>query len=182
MTHSPKGLIENRSLAWEQVAQLGMRSSQIGCPDTRQETTKILWPPKVEDKQIIRQMGPTLNQLLRAPKVTQAALAGYLAIVKSDYEAFGRVRDEYQGACNVPIPVEVIELIGEKLVGKARWSKEGRDARTETANKQHVKWQAEADAVWLKNPTLSLTAVAKRIAPKNKKWNYVRQRISKPAK
>ena len=29
---------------------------------------------------------------------------------------------------------------------------------------------------------LTWVEVAKRIAPKNKKWNYVRQRISKPAK
>jgi hypothetical protein len=95
---------------------------QIGCPD-------------------IRPLGPTVAQLVKAPKVTQATLAGYLAIVMSDYEAFGRVRDEYQGARNIPIPVEVIALIGEKLVGKARWSKEERDARTATAHKQRVKWQ-----------------------------------------
>jgi hypothetical protein len=119
-------------------------------------------------------------QLLKMPKVTQASLAGFLAIVQSDYESFGRVRDEYQGACNVPIPVEVIALIGEKLVGKARWSKEGRDARTETADKQRLMWQSKADAVWLKRPNLSRTAVAKLIAPDN--CDYVRQRISKPAK
>ena len=180
MTCSAKGLIANSSVAWEEVAQLGMRSAQIGCPDVRQEITKILWPPMVEDKQIIRGMGPTLGQLLKAPKVTQRALAGFLAIVKSSYKSFGRVPDQYQGACNVPIPVEVIALIGEKLVGKARWSKEGRDARTETADKQHVKWQAKADAVWRKNKKLSLTAVAQRIAPNN--WNYVRQVIRKPKK
>ena len=178
MTCSAKGLIANSSVAWEEVAQLGMRSAQIGCPDVRQEITKILWPPMVEDKQIIRGMGPTLGQLLKAPKVPQAALAGFLAIVKSTYEALGHVPSEYQGACNVPIPVEVIALIGEKLVGKARWSKEGRDARTETADKQHVKWQAKADVVWRKNKKLSRTAVAKRIAPNN--WNYVRQLIRKP--
>jgi hypothetical protein len=119
-------------------------------------------------------------QLLKARKVTQATLAGFLAIVKSDYKSFGRLRDEYQGACNVPIPVEVIELIGEKLVGKARWSKEGRDARTETADKQHVKWQAKADVVWRKNKKLSQTAVARLIAPNS--WNYVRQLIRKPKK
>ena len=160
MTCSPEGPTTNRSVTWEEVAQLGM-PEQIGCPD-------------------VRPLGPTVAQLLKAPKVTQAALAGFLAIVKSDYKAFGRVRDEYQGACNVPIPVEVIALIGEKLVGKARWSKEGRDARTETANKQHVKWQAEAGIVWRKNKKLSLTAVAKHIAPNN--WNYVRQLIRKPKK
>ena len=160
MTGSPEGPTANRSAAWEEVAQLGM-PEQIGCPD-------------------VRPLGPTVAQLLKAPKVTQAALAGFLAIVKSNYQAFGRVRDEYQGACNVPIPVEVIALIGEKLVGKARWSKEGRDARTETADKQHVKWQAKADAVWRKNKKLSLTAVAQRIAPNN--WNYVRQVIRKPKK
>src|SRR5215471_16029960 len=155
MTCSPEGPTANRSETWEEVAQLGM-PEQIGCPD-------------------VRPLGPTVTQLLKAPKVTQAALAGFLAIVKSDYKAFGRVRDEYQGACNVPIPVEIIALIGEKLVGKARWSKEGRDARTETADKQHVKWQAKADVVWSKNKKLSLTAVAQHIAPNN--WNYVRQLI-----
>ena len=154
----PEGPTANRSVTWEEVAQLGM-PEQIGCPD-------------------IRPLGPTVAQLVKAPKVTQATLAGYLAIVMSDYEAFGRVRDEYQGARNIPIPVEVIALIGEKLVGKARWSKEGRDARTETADKQHVKWQAKADVVWRKNKKLSRTAVAKRIAPNN--WNYVRQLIRKP--
>src|SRR5262245_11030189 len=169
-----------KSVTWEEVAQLGMRSAQIGCPDIRQEITKILWPPKVEDKQIVRRMGPTLSQLLKAPKVTQAALAGFLTIVKSNHEALGHVPSEYQGACNVPIPVEVIALIGEKLVGKARWSKEERDARTETANKEHVKWQAKADVVWRKNKKLSLTAVAQRIAPNN--WNYVRQLIRRPKK
>ena len=180
MTCSAKGLIANSSVAWEEVAQLGMRSAQIGCPDVREEITKILWPPKVEDKQIIRRMGPTLGQLLKAPKVTQAALAGFLAIVKSNYEALGHVPSEYQGACNVPIPVEVIALIGEKLVSKALWSKKYNAAQTEQARKQDAKWQAKADAEWLKHPKLSPRAVAQRIAPDN--WNYVRQRISKPAK
>jgi hypothetical protein len=119
-------------------------------------------------------------QLLKMPNVTQAKLAGFLAIAQSDYKSFGRVRDEYQGACNVPIPVEIIALIGEKLVGKARWSKEERDARTEAADRQRVEWQAKAEAIWRKHPKLSRTAVAKRIAPGN--WNYVRQLICKPAK
>ena len=146
--------------AWEEVAQLGM-PEQIGCPDTRP-------------------LGPTVAQLLKAPKVTQATLAGFLAIVKSYYEAFGRLPDEYQGACNVPIPIEVIALIGEKLVGRAQWSREQNDKQAEAARKRDAEWQAKADAVWLKRPKLSPTAVAKRIAPNN--WNYVRQRISKPAK
>ena len=125
-------------------------------------------------------MGPTLNQLLKAPEVTHAALAGFLAIVKSNYEALGRVPGEYQGACNVPIPVEVIALIGEKLVSKALWSKESNAAQTEQARKQDAEWQAKADAEWLKHPNLSPTGIAKRISRDN--WNYVRQRISKPTK
>ena len=153
MTYSPKG-------PWEKVARLGM-PEQIGCPD-------------------IRPLGPTVAQLLTAPKVTQATLAGFLAIVKSYYEDFGRLPTEYQGACNVPIPIEVIALIGEKLVGPAQWSKEHNDKQAEAARKRDAEWQAEADAVWLKHPELSPTAVAKRIAPDN--WNYVRQRINKPAK
>jgi hypothetical protein len=38
---------------------------QIGCPD-------------------VRPLGPTVAQLLKARKVTQANLAGFLAIAKSD--------------------------------------------------------------------------------------------------
>jgi hypothetical protein len=159
-----------------------MCSAPIGCPDVRQEITKKLWPPKVEDKQIIRGMGPTLDQLLKAPKATR--VAGYLAIVTSNFEALGHVPNEYQGARNVPIPVEVVALIGEMLVPGALWSKQSNDGPMEQARKMDAKWQAKADRVWLKRPELSRTAVAKLIAPKNKpkKWNYIRQRISKPAK
>jgi hypothetical protein len=60
------------------------------------------------------------------------------------------------------------------------WSKTYNAAQTEQARKQVAKWQAEADAEWLKHPKLSPRAVAQRIAPNNS--NYVRQRISKPAK
>jgi hypothetical protein len=165
MTRSPKGLIANRSVTPEEMAQvMGTRSAYYGCPDTRQEII----------------LGRTLPQLLEAREVTKAALAGFLATVKSNYEVLGCVPDEYQGARNVPIPIEVMSLIAEKLVDKALWSKKCNAAQTEAARKQDAKWQAEADAVWRKRPKLSLTAVAKRIAPKN--WNYVRQRISKPAK
>jgi hypothetical protein len=125
-------------------------------------------------------LGPTVAQLLKARKVTQARLAGFLAIVKSYYESFGRLPNEYQGACNVPIPIEVIALIGERLVGRAQWSKEHNDKQAEAARKRDAEWQAKADAEWLKHPKLSLRAVAQRIAPDN--CNYVRQRISKPAK
>jgi hypothetical protein len=41
MTRSPKGLIENRSVTPEEMAELGMRSEQIGCPDVRQEIKKL---------------------------------------------------------------------------------------------------------------------------------------------
>jgi hypothetical protein len=158
------GVGPDRSVTPEEMQLMGIRSAQIGCPDVRQEII----------------LGPTLAQLLQARKVTQAALAGFLAIVKSNYEVLGHVPDEYRGACNVPIPIEVIALIGEKLVSKALWSKKYNAAQMEQARKQDAKLQAQADAVWLKRPKLSPTAVAKRIAPDN--WNYVRQRISKPAK
>jgi hypothetical protein len=72
-----------------------MRSSQIGCPDIRRETIEKMWPPKAEDKRKVRGMGPTLHQLLKEPEVTQVALAAYLAIVKSNYEALGGV-DTYR--------------------------------------------------------------------------------------
>jgi hypothetical protein len=157
-------LIKNGVLTPDENAEPGIYWDQMGCPD-------------------VRLLCPTLDQLLearKAGKVTQAALSGFLAIVKSYYEALGHVPHQYQGDCNVPIPIEVIVLGGEKLVGKARWSKDVRDARTATADKRHVKWQADADVVWLKHPKLSRTAVAKIIAPN--KRNYVRQVIKKPEK
>src|SRR5262249_31344954 len=98
MTGSPEGPTANRSETWEEVAQLGM-PEQIGCPD-------------------VRPLGTTLAQLLKAPKVTQAALAGFLAIVQSNYESFGRVLDEYQGACNAHAEVLQIDLKFFALPGR----------------------------------------------------------------
>jgi hypothetical protein len=160
MTYSPKGPIANRSVRWEEVAQRGT-PEQIGCPD-------------------IRPLGPTVAQLRNAPKVTQATLAGFLAIVESYYRAVGWLPKEYQGASNVPIPVEVIELIGEKLVGRAQWSREQNDKQAEAARKRDAEWQAKAEAVWRNRPGLKVATVAKIIAPAN--WDYVRQRIHKPGK
>ena len=37
MQRSPKGLIVNRSVTPDEMAQLGIRSEQIGCPDVLQE-------------------------------------------------------------------------------------------------------------------------------------------------
>jgi hypothetical protein len=154
-------LIKNGFLTPDENAEPGIYWDQMGCPD-------------------VRLLCPTLDQLLTARKVTQAELSGFLAIVKSYHEALGYVPHQYQGSCNVPIPIEVIQLIGEKLVNKALWSKKYNAAQAEQARKENAKWQSRADAAWLKNPNLSPTAVAKHIAPDN--WNYVRQRIRKPAK
>ena len=63
--------------------------------------------------------------------------------------------DEYQGACNVPIPIEVIALIGEKLVGRAQWSKEQNDKQAEAARKRTPSGRQKADAVWRKHQKLS---------------------------
>jgi hypothetical protein len=146
------------------MAQLmGTRSAYYGCPDIRQEIT----------------LGPTLAELL-AGKKTHAALAGFLAAVASNFEILGHVPDEYLGDRNVLIPIEVIALIGEMLVKKGVWSKTHNVAQTEAGREQAAKWQAEADAIWLKHPNLRSTDVARRIDPKN--WNYIRQVIKKPKK
>ena len=84
------------------------------------------------------------------------------------------------GARNVLVPIEVIALIGEKLLKRGVWSKTYNVAQAEAARKQAAKWQAEAAAILLKNPKLSLTAAARLIAPDN--CDYVRQLISKPTK
>jgi hypothetical protein len=113
-------LIKNTSLTPDENAEPGIYWDKMGCPDTRL-------------------LCPTLDHLLKSTKVTQAALSGFLAIAKSYYEALGFVPPQYQGTCNVPIPIEVIPMIGEKLVSKARWSKEYNAAQTETARKQVAK-------------------------------------------
>jgi hypothetical protein len=65
---------------------MGTRSVQIGCPDVRQEII----------------LGRTLPQLLKARKVTQAALAGFLAVAKSNYEVLGYVLLSSETKCNTP--------------------------------------------------------------------------------
>ena len=88
---------------------------------------------------------------------------------------------EYQGACNVPIPIEVIALIGEKLVTKALWSKTYNAAQTEQARRTGRQVAGRGRCRLAEAPeALVRPPIAKRIAPDN--WNYVRQRISKPAK
>ena len=86
MALGPKKRIANRPLKPEEMAQLmGTRSAFYGCPDTRQEIT----------------LGPTLAQLLEG-KVTHAALAGYLAAVKSNYEIHGHVAGRIFGGPQCP--------------------------------------------------------------------------------
>jgi hypothetical protein len=142
MALGPKERTAHKPLKPEEMAQ-GTRSAFYGCPDTRQEIT----------------LGPALVQLL-AGKGTQAALAEYLTAVKSNYEIHGHVRDEYLAARNVPIPIEVIALIGEKLLEKGAWPKTYNVAQAEAVRKQAAKRQAQAVAIWLKYPKLSPTAVA----------------------
>ena len=133
-------LIKNGFLTPDENAEPGIYWDQMGCPD-------------------LQLLCPTLAQLLKARKVTQGALSGFLAIFKSYYEALGHVPHNYQGPCNIPIPIQVIEMIGEKLVGKARWSKERRDAQTQTAKRKHDMWQAKANVHWKENKELTRSAV-----------------------
>jgi hypothetical protein len=154
-------LIKNGFLTPDENAEPGIYWDQMGCPD-------------------VRLLCPTLAQLFKASNVTQADLSGFLAILTSYYEALGHVPHEYQGDCNVPVPIEVLRLIGEKLVSKAQWAKKYNAAQTEAARKKVAKWQAKADAVWLKHPKLSARAVARRIAADE--CDYVRQLIRKPKK
>jgi hypothetical protein len=126
-------------------------------------------------------VGPTLSQLLeqrREGAIKHGDLAGFLAIVASNYEMLGQVPPECRSARNVPIPIEVITMIGEVLASKVGWAAMYNATRVAAVRERNVELQVQAEDVWREHPKFSKTAVAKIIAPE--RWNDVRRKITKP--
>jgi hypothetical protein len=131
-------------------------------------------PPKV-------MVSITVAELLaKGEKVTQADLARLLATVSTFYTALGYVPAQFQGATNAPVPVEILAMVGEKLVGPSQWAKAHNAARADVARADREQLQRQADEVWRRNAGLSNAAVAKIIAPD--RWDTVRRIITKPKK
>ena len=87
---------------------------------------------------------------------------------------------EFQSADNMPVPIEVVVMIGDLLVGARKWAAMHNGARRDRKRWRKAKWQAKADPVWQRNPLLSERAVAKIIAPDE--VEAVRKLITKPKK
>jgi hypothetical protein len=68
-------------------------------------------------------------------------------------------------------------------VKSTRAYQKANDEKARIAEEKHAGWQAHADKVWARRPTLSESAVAKIIAAETKEsHNTIRQSIRKPGK
>jgi hypothetical protein len=110
-------------------------------------------------------ISPTLEQLLAREKPKRGDIARFLAAVKVFHE-LGQVPPEFRGADSVPIPPEVVTMIGEYLAGKEAWATEQNAVRAQAAAPEDSALQARAEEIWRRQPHLSNSAVAKLISPK----------------
>ena len=128
-------------------------------------------------------VAPTVKQLLdrvaKGKKVRPIDLARVLAAISAFQTGRGRVPAEFQSATNAPVPVEILAIVGEKLVGRSRYAAAYNENRAKLARDRNARLQHEADKIWQRHPGLSKSAVAKRIAPNDKR---ARRKITKPKK
>jgi hypothetical protein len=124
-------------------------------------------------------VAPTLQQLRTRKKLLRVDLARFLAALKVFHEVRGRIPPDFQGAINVPVPIEVLEMAG-KLLSAGKWLEMANAVRAREARREDRRLQAQADKIWLHNSRLSKSNVAEMIAPG--RANTVRQKITKPQK
>jgi hypothetical protein len=121
-------------------------------------------------------VSPTVSELLaridNRQKVRPAELAQVLAAIAAHIE-HGAVPAHFE-------PIKIFDLIGQELVDRETWSKLHNAARAEAARSRRAEWQRQADELRRKNPRLSPTAIAKRIAGDH--WEAARKVIFKPQK
>lgn len=118
---------------------------------------------------------PTLVKLLELQangKLKALDLARFLAAAQ-----FGPT---YQGTDAVSIPIQVLNLIGERLIAPSEWVKEVNATRVRTADQKASSWQEQADEIWRQHPQFSRTVVAKLI--NLAKFNTIRLKITPPKK
>jgi hypothetical protein len=109
---------------------------------------------------------PTLSQLRKLfsdGELKHADLANFLAAAKVFQEQFGHVPPEYQSAVNALIPIEVLAMAGEVLVGRSEWSKAENEAKAQTARVRKTRIQREAEKHWQQDWNLRPLAVAGKI-------------------
>jgi hypothetical protein len=122
----------------------------------------------------------TMADLLAKGKaVTHEELARSLAAINALYAALGFVPAEFQGTSNVPVPVELLAIIGEKLVGRTKWLRDQSAENARASREQRAQWQRRANDVWRNHPDWSIRDVQKAIAPGK---DHVRKLIKNPTK
>ena len=128
-------------------------------------------------------VSPTVKDLLarvtRGKRIRHADLASMLAVIGAFYGR-RRVPSDFQSAANVPVPIEILTIVGEELVGRSQWAAAQNAARAALARGRRAQWQRKADEVWQRNPRLSAERVAEVIAPGQ--VSTVRRLITKPRK
>jgi hypothetical protein len=106
-------------------------------------------------------VGPGVDrtiELHRDGKLKDADVASLLAAIQADAI--------HRGLVDALIPVKIITIIGEKLIGGSQWSNVQNVARREAAQRGWVSSaQVKADAEWRKNPRLSKYKMAELIEP-----------------
>ncbi len=117
-------------------------------------------------------------------KIRRTDLARLLAAIGSHYVALGDVPAQLQGAKNAPVPVEILNIVCEELVGGRQWTRlqiearERADKARRRRQRREMLLQRRAEKVWRRRPDLSRVAVAKIIDPRH--WNVTRRVIRKP--
>ena len=105
-------------------------------------------------------IAPTLKQLLACKRPRAVDVTRFLAAAKVFHE-LGRTPSEFQSADNVPVPVEVITMVGKLLTGTAARAAAQNAVRAQASARQAKAWQAKANEIWRHHPRLSKRAVCK---------------------
>jgi hypothetical protein len=127
---------------------------------------------------------PTVAELLeqrrRKGKVKLGDLARLLAAIKAAHEILGQTRPEHRSATNAPVPVEILQVIGEILAGPEGWAEKENAARAAEAGAKREPLQKRAEKIRRDKPGLSTRAIAKILDPVN--FDKLRRKIFKPKK
>lgn len=108
----------------------------------------------------LRRQREAYQAKIAPPKVNGETKAADLVKVLALYVA----AHQYTGkGTDVPVPVDLLREIGNRLVGGKKWSTEVNDARSAVATRKHAVWQRMADDIWSRH-NLSVSAVAQHIA------------------
>jgi hypothetical protein len=82
----------------------------------------------------------------------------------------------------VPVPGELLNLVGERLVGQRAWQRAQNEARRDIARRKYANWQTAANEIWVHHGDWSAASVAAQVAKQFAGTNpdTIRRKIVKP--